>query len=221
MPVKYLSLLSFIVCALFLSSCIIDKKQEQESANLTDSIPKTEAEKRSIAISKIAGHLFVNNYGNRDSMLFALELIDSAIKISPDDINLYDNKRAYLKEFEGMYDEKISVLDTIIKHWDFTHYKVQKAAYIAKRDSVNVSSLLEDIYENCDKLCGKYPDSSELLFNKLYVMIFTHDKTATLEGTKKLLALDTANRNLVLALDDIRKQYTDNGNAIETLMEEH
>ena len=69
---------------------------------------------KALAFDKRAANVFSRNFGNPDSLNFALSLIDSAIKIQPDYVSFYSMKISILYELKR-YDQIITVYDRILQ----------------------------------------------------------------------------------------------------------
>ncbi len=175
-------------------------------------------DKAAEALSYSATDVYTNGYDNEDSLALAIQLIDSAIALSPDNIVLYESKLMFLKELDGRYDEKVAVLNKIISQEDFAEYRVARNVYTAKKDGVALLPLLEQDLQHYKQLSEKYPDSSMLLLNKVLIMKYTHRPEDVQDDLKKIMTIDNTFRDYTDAIKREMAQFDDTEEAVEVLM---
>jgi tetratricopeptide (TPR) repeat protein/Mn-dependent DtxR family transcriptional regulator len=118
----------------------------------------------------------------------ALKLIDSAIALSPRNLDFYNSKNRILNYLDK-FDEILEILDYLLEEFPEGEKNLKvKKAYIL-REKKDLDSGLEIINE----LIEKYPEDNNLLQHKIYWLQYLDEKEKVFEIVEDLLGREPEN----------------------------
>lgn len=148
-----------------------------------------------------------------DNFKESIEEINKAIKLNPDDYDLYLSKESVLIYF-NKYDDLLSFLDEILEIFPDEHKNVEiKRAYILKE-----KRNLEEGLKIVNDLLDRYPDDKDLLIYKAYWLQYLTRKDEAIEIIRNLIQEDPDNGMYHDTYGEMLMSFQDYENAKEEFL---
>jgi tetratricopeptide (TPR) repeat protein/Mn-dependent DtxR family transcriptional regulator len=140
----------------------------------------------------------------------ALESIDSAIALSPKNLDFYNSKNRILMYYDK-FDEVLDILEKLLDQFPEgeKNLKIRKA-YILK-EKKDLEAGLEIINE----LIEKYPEDNSLLLNKIYWLQYLDEKEIVIGTIEDLLEREPENGTFHDTYGEILMNFEEYEHAIE------